>query len=198
MTILALDGETFGWHQPGQWSLLEELFSADPPLLCTVSEALASSPDGGRVAIGRTSWGTAVRRGRTTYFPKWENPDNEVHRWQWELLNLAIKTIRNSRFQIPDSHTNPKRLTEEPRAWLRARELLDRALHSDQFFWAEGEHTWHPEMIQKGATLLRDSLLAVPDLSCEDREKAEDIYAKIISTEKSRWGSRVREIAIEN
>jgi len=104
--ILALDGETFGWHRPQQLGLLEELFSEARHnrglSLLTLSELTERIPAGSEVTIGKTSWGERVVEGGRVYFPRWEDPGNIIHQMQWDLTDLAIKVVNGSRFKIRD------------------------------------------------------------------------------------------------
>jgi len=110
--ILALDGETFGWHQPKQLELLRQFFAANSELnppradpnsefrLLTVSELVDRLPNGPEIRVGKISWGERVEKGGEAYYPRWEDPDNEIHRMQWELTDLAIDSVRNSRYRV--------------------------------------------------------------------------------------------------
>lgn len=183
--VLAMDGETFGFHRPEQVKLLEELLAAGESSsgieLVTVSDLLTK--DYPKVAIGplESSWGTTLeelKRGRI--FPRWDNPDNPIHRLQWELLNLALSTTKylsTSNLQSPTS--NP---------W---RYLLDQGLQSDQFWWASHNPCWHPPMIERGAKLLRESILQNPATTNEEKEKAQALYNQIIETGKKLFGEEI-------
>ncbi len=50
----------------------------------------------------------------------------------------------------------------------------DRALHSDQFWWASHAPYWHPGMIEKGARMMRDSV------AINNKKEAEKIYNEIV------------------
>src|SRR3989304_558431 len=82
---------------------------------------------------------------------RWDDPDNEIHKMQWELTELAIKAVRDSK---------------DPG---KAREMLDRAIHSDQFWWASARPWWSLEMIERGAVELKEAVLATPD-AAEERD----------------------------
>jgi len=111
-------------------------------------------------------------------FARWEDPGNEIHKMQWELTKLAIKAVRES--GDPGS----------------AREKLDQALHSDQYWWACARPWWSLEMIERGAYELKEAALAVPDVPDYVKRQAEDLYYQIVTTgfEWQRTG-RVDELA---
>lgn len=79
--IAALDGETFGHHQPGQLKFLEELFKCQMKFV-TVSELLNLFPKRSEIEPKTSSWGDSFKR--------WDDPKNPIHRLQWKLYNLAL------------------------------------------------------------------------------------------------------------
>jgi len=208
--ILAMDGETFGHHRPEQLRFLEELFSVgvdpcvDPrkgrthgfaPTLVTVSELQKILSEPIETEIRTSSWGP---------WERWKNPKNPIHQLQWQLFHLAIRTVQSSKHQIPSTklQTNSKQedrfehwnlrfgisgrrregLTSNQKKWLRARQMLDKAIHSDQFWWASAQPHWHYQMVERGARMLRDVVLTVPDAPGVSRRRARELYDKIIST----------------
>jgi len=70
---------------------------------------------------------------------------------------------------------------------------LDKALHSDQYFWAEGKLVWHLGMVERGVRMLRDTILAVPDAEEVVKLRAQVTYDKIIQTGKASHGEEVKE-----
>ncbi|MFW6110346.1 MAG: hypothetical protein ACOC6Q_02920, partial [Patescibacteria group bacterium] len=188
--ILCLDGETFGWHQPSQLNLLEQLFalSSESEMkngnlrLYTVTEIIEDFPPGLEVKIGKSSWGKRMEEGEQIYYPRWEDPNNEIHQMQWELTDLAIEAVRNSQFKILSDKLNENLKIENSaqKQWLKARHLLDKALHSDQYFWAEGKHVWHLGMVEKGVKMLRDVVVTVPDANEKTKQEARSLYQEIV------------------
>lgn len=193
--ILAMDGETFGHHRPEQLKFLEELFSRrrikDAQLqLVTLSELQSRYLNPPEITIKKSSWGP---------WERWKDPQNPIHRLQWELYHLAINTVKNSKFSSENSENSVGQrvgesenqkvgnsdLSDTPKCrssgtpsysefsesqWVRARELLDKALHSDQFWWASGEPFYHYQMVERGARMLRDVV---------STERAQELYDKI-------------------
>ncbi len=164
--ILAMDGETFGHHQPQQLNFLKELLnvsSKDQRLkLVTISELFNLFPLAGEVEARLSTWGES--------FDRWDNPQNPIHRLQWQLFNLAIKVS--------------ERATDEVHA------LLDRAIHSDQFWWASHNPCWHPQMVERGAKMLQDVILLSP-ASREEKDRAVSLYKEIILTGRQLYGEEI-------
>ncbi|HVY12118.1 MAG TPA: UvrB/UvrC motif-containing protein, partial [Alphaproteobacteria bacterium] len=67
-------------------------------------------------------------------------------------------------------------------AFPAAREKLDRALRSDQYWWASARPWWSIEMIERGAKELYDAVLAIPKLPDDTRERARHLYHTIVFT----------------
>lgn len=164
--IVALDGETFGHHQPGQLKFLEEILEAPsskfqvPIKFVTISELLNLFPKRLEIEPQTSSWGESWKR--------WDDPKNPIHRLQWRLYRLAL---------------NQKNLTS-------SRLLLDRALHSDQFWWASHSPCWHPKMIERGARILKDVVL-LGESSQKEKEEAKKLYDDIILTGRKLYGERI-------
>jgi alpha-amylase/alpha-mannosidase (GH57 family) len=189
LVVLAMDGETFGHHRPEQLQFLEELFSAaERDLeLQTVSQVLTTLEAPAITSIQKSAWGP---------WERWINPENPIHQLQWELTNLAIESVKRSAgaragvaealFGVAKSgDATPSGIysaTSQHEQWLESRKMLDRSLHSDQYWWASASPFWHPEMVRRGAALLRDVVLTAPDSSKGDRQQAQKLYQKIIAT----------------
>lgn len=163
--ILAMDGETFGYHQEKQMAFLEEMLAAPDLEMVKISTLL------GEKALSLTpvrplisTWGMGVELDRSTHqrmFPRWRNPGNSVHRRQWQLYELALRVVRDGRYESVKAHR-----------------YLDRGLHSDQFWWSAHNPCWHPPMIERGAQLLLKAIQSskAPDeIKTEAREKFEEI-----------------------
>ncbi len=160
----AMDGETFGHHRPGLEKLLFEI-STDPQLkTVTISELISSFPKREIVEPRDSTW-ALVPHDLTRKLPyaRWADPKNKIQVWQWQLTNLALKAVAKKKDQ-------------------KARNLLDAALHSDQYWWASARPWWSLEMIERGAKELKDTVLIAPGSSAQDKKSAQDLYEKIIFT----------------
>ncbi len=204
--LLAMDGETFGHHRPEQFELLSQLFAAsskDEIQLVTISELqdlIKTEPV--EVELQTSSWGP---------WKRWKNPENPIHQLQWKLFHLATKTVRGSKYSSENSENSVSQKISEPedqnirssdtpthrhtdtpsrsefsesRQWLKARELLDKAIHSDQFWWASARPCWHYQMVERGARMLKNVV---------STRQAKELYDKIIETGLKLHGKRVIE-----
>lgn len=160
----AMDGETFGHHRPGLEKLLFEI-STDPLLkTVTISELISLFPKR-EIAEPRDSTWALMSRDLTRKLPyaRWADPKNKIQVWQWQLTNLALKASAKKK----DA---------------KARNLLDAALHSDQYWWASARPWWSLEMIERGAKELKEVVLVASGSSPSDKKLARDLYSKIIFT----------------
>jgi hypothetical protein len=95
---------------------------------------------------------------------------------------LALTVVGGYVHQIPEKMLEGGvrgHLTADQRQWLKARELLDKGLHSDQFWWASHNPHWHPAMVRKGAKLLLEAILNTPEISESEEKRARDLYREI-------------------
>lgn len=155
--VLAVDAETFGHHNSHNLSLFAQLLSQDEIELVTVRELVDLIPETRFIEPVESSWGVSIeQKDGEREFPRWDNPDNKIHKLQWELFNLAIAQGKHTSVE-PDE--------------------LDKALHSDQFWWASKVPCWHPGMVLKGT----DSLFRVFKMSSDKDsfQRAERIVSQI-------------------
>ncbi|MBI5465181.1 hypothetical protein HY946_01070, partial [Candidatus Gottesmanbacteria bacterium] len=71
------------------------------------------------------------------------------------------------------------------------RSLLDRALHSDQFWWASHSPCWHPKMIERGARMARDVILLNQSASVQQKKEAQELYTNIILIGRKLYGEEI-------
>jgi hypothetical protein len=161
----AMDGETFGHHRPGLEKTLFKILSFDKPKQIFLSELPKYIKAQGEIAPLSATWASSqedIEKGIQFY--SWKSPKNKVHRLQWKLFDHLIS------------------LSKERKISKAAQEKIDRAIASDQFFWASGEPWWSIEVIERGAWLLLQALKSLPKLSKVDVEKGERYYKEILST----------------
>ena len=159
--LTAMDGETFGHHRPGMEKLLFEIYKSSKVPTVTISQLLRLFPKTETVKTTPSTWALMEKDiEKNMPFSRWDDPENEIHRLQWELTRLAIKA--------GSKEDSPARL------------LLDRSLHSDQYWWASARPWWSLEMIERGANELEDTILA-SDLPKADKQKARELYYQIIT-----------------
>ena len=193
--LTAMDGETFGHHRPGMEKQLVELYQTSGVQAVTISQLAQHVTNIEETDTLPATWALMEKDlTKNIPFARWEDPDNVIHRYQWELTDLAVKTVQNSKFKIQNEKTlnftlstlnsdrGEENLTKEQSQWLEARRLLDRALHSDQYWWASARPWWSLEMVERGARELTGAVDMVPDVSEAIKKKAQELYFQIITT----------------
>src|SRR3990172_2721040 len=169
--LTGMDGETFGHHRPGMDRALMEILSLEAVPTVLISEIPEKFPQVEKVTPRPSTWALMEKDlEKKVPFARWDDPDNEIHGMQWELTELAIAAVRNSKLKIKNEK------------WENAREMLDRAIHSDQYWWASARPWWSLEMIERGAFELKETVLNVPDSPEETKKKAQELYYSIITT----------------
>ena len=106
-------------------------------------------------------------------YPRSNLPDNPIHKLQWQLTDLAIKAGKD----LPDNE--------------KARVLLDKALHSDQYWWASHNPYWHYQMVIRGSDMLRDVIRQSKNSSDSEKQQAERLQAEINSLSLTLFGDTV-------
>lgn len=183
--LTGMDGETFGHHRPGLEKVLADLFEARGVQLITISEIPKYFKKFETVVPVRSSWASSpqdIENG--TQFLSWNDPENIIHKWQNDFVNFAIDVM----YQLPENHYD----------YAMVRNKMDRALASDQFFWASMKPWWSLEMIMGGAYYLLQAMRSIKDAPKEILDKSLDYYEKIIST-AFEWQSsgKVRELTLQ-
>jgi hypothetical protein len=167
--LTAMDGETFGHHRPGLEQLLFEIFNANELKPIQISELFDIFPAREPVSPRPSTWALMEKDlEENKPFSRWQDPDNAIHKLQWELTFLAIQSLGQAKESSP--------------SFGQARHTLDKALHSDQYWWASARPWWSIEMIELGAKGLYDAILMTPDISDEAREQARHLYHTIVFT----------------
>ncbi|MDO8515456.1 MAG: UvrB/UvrC motif-containing protein [bacterium] len=132
--VTGMDGETFGHHRPGLQTLLTELLTSTEFEHAFFSELPKLFPATETVTPVVSTWASSQKDIEDgIQFISWNDPNNAIHKLQWELQNLVLKS--------PNAN----------------REKLDMGLASDQFFWASAKPWWSLEQIELGAWTLLDA-----------------------------------------
>ena len=167
--LTAMDGETFGHHRPGLEHLLFEIYESKLIETVTISELADRFPSRTAVEPLPSTWAMMEKDlEQNQPFSRWRDPNNAIHVLQWKLTDLAVNSVH---------HAHPSDPT-----YSAARIALDRALHSDQYWWASAKPWWSLEMIERGSKELRDVVLLCPGVDEKQKTQAQELYQQIIFT----------------
>lgn len=166
--ITAMDGETFGHHRPNLDKFLAKLYQENKIKTSTTSELISSFPQGGEIDPLEGSWASMESELKENIpFAQWNYPGNPIHERQWELTYLAINTVN----QYP---MDPN--------YREARDILDKAIFSCQYWWASAVPWWEVEYIEKGAYFLKRVIEVLEKVPGDLKEKAQKLYQEIVFT----------------
>jgi len=179
--VTAMDAETFGHHIHG-WEnaflgkAYEIIGNSDEVKVVGISDLLEIFPAVKTKPPKPSSWSTSneeIMAGN--YYPLWNTPHNAVHKLQWEHMNICLEMFQEAEDRNDNDRSEP--------FFNIARETLDMALHSCQFWWANKGRMWSENLINKGLMLqeeaILNSYLAVANSGCRDSEKKK-CYKKVI------------------
>jgi alpha-amylase/alpha-mannosidase (GH57 family) len=167
--VTAMDGETFGHHRPGLEKMLFDIFSTKDFNLCTISELLDDKRDVVEIEPIASTWASSKNDiDKGIQFLSWSDPENIIHKWQWELFTLVRDEVAKADRKMPTFPALQKH--------------MDIATASDHFWWASAKPWWSVEMIEDGAYRLLETLRAVPKVKKDKLAEASSLYEKIIST----------------
>ena len=165
--LTAMDGETFGHHRLGLEQLLMDLYRSSKIRSVTISELPEHFKEVVEVNPEPSTWAlTAKDIERKSPFSRWFDPENPIHKMQWELTELALNSVKQH---------------EGEKGWQKAREALDRSLHSDQYWWAGAKPWWSIEYIERGAKELLEAISLTPNVSDEAVARSKELYLAILS-----------------
>jgi alpha-amylase/alpha-mannosidase (GH57 family) len=175
--LTGTDGEIYGHHRPGQELLLSEVYENGLIQTSTISELFDRFKEINEVSPLCSSWSTWEKEmNEGIPFPQWNYPANEIHKLQWELTYLIINLIRQADHNSKDYEI--------------ARDLLDKGLHSCQWWWASARPWWDTGMIQKGAEQLYSAVDTLKEsINSNEIKMAFELKEKVIETAKYYWES---------
>jgi hypothetical protein len=146
--------------------------------IVTISELLELFAAGERIQPYPSSWSTTADDLKAgNYYPLWKDPGNNLHRLQWEHVEIALGLVREAQ-EVADTETS-RRHAEI------ARGLMDPALHSCQFWWASQRPHWDINMINRGLVQQEEVVLnafrAINFSSAPEEVKREWYYRVVAS-----------------
>ncbi len=160
--VTGMDGETFGHHRPGLQHLLTGLMTSSDFDHVHLSELPKLFPEVEEVEPVVSTWASTeadIEEGNQ--FLTWDDKNNDIHKYQWELQKLAKEVVK--KFETDISRRN-----------------LDIGLASDHFFWASARPWWSLEVIEGGAYALLEAIES-SEAPEEIKKEAKDIYYEIIA-----------------
>ena len=176
--VTAMDAETFGHHvrewerlflahvyaqlecEPVAMASADARQTADPAgqprrvfrssgsdrdlTVVTATQLLELFPPGAPVSPKPSSWSASADdlAGGVPY-PLWRDPRNEIQRLLWRHLQTCIELVGLAE-RVVGQEPDARRHADLSRG------LLDRALHSCQFWWASKRPMWDINMIHRG------------------------------------------------
>ena len=184
--ITAMDGETFGHHRLGYEEILFYIYNSDKFSSVLMSDLEYLYTERKQTHPKESTWVLPMASDKNpNTFERWYNSKNNINKLQKKLLTLAINTVNKSMYKIQDPMLGaeiPETLTEREKVWIKARYLLDSAMHQEQFFFTSAKPNWDLELIEKGAFDLYESIRLVPDVTEKVRNEAHKLYTDIVLT----------------
>ncbi len=167
--VTAMDAETFGHHRPGLEKMLFEIFETPEFELVRISDVEKYYKVEKEISPAKATWASSKEDiEHEIQFLSWNDPENIIHKWQWDFTTLVLNEVQNMNYQHP--------------RYELVRKKMDMGLASDHFWWASAKPWWSLEMIEYGAFTLLDTLRHVPDVKPEIIDGGRDFYEKIITT----------------
>lgn len=158
----------------------------------TISELLYKFSKKKAIAPKPSSWSTTkddICKG--DYYPLWKGVGNRIHDLQWEHINICF-SLTEQALSLQDNK-------EANRFGLIARGLLDRAIYSCQFWWAnKNRGTWDINLINKGLLLQEEVVLnayKAISISALDKAAKKNFYSKVVTCREV--AVKIRDLLLE-
>jgi len=119
----------------------------------TISELIDIFPTKRTKSPRASSWSTTKEdMDSKNYYPLWKGHNNDIHALQWRHMDITGAIVRHA--------MNLSKNEESKRYSKNARDLLDQALHSCQFWWANKDRgLWSIGLINKGLILQEEAII---------------------------------------
>jgi alpha-amylase/alpha-mannosidase (GH57 family) len=161
--VTAMDGEMFGHHRPGLEQLFFDLLKSPSVHTVTLGDLNEKIQKKTVIEPQDSTWAVTKKDiSAGTPFSRWKSKKNQIQLWQWELTELAI-AIANREKQNSKAQT-----------------ALDKAIHSDQYWWACARPWWSIEMIERGVFELQQLIDQSPTATAQEKKRALEIYTNIL------------------
>ncbi len=173
---VVLDGEFFGHHYSEGFIVLDRFLENVSKMgieLVTMSEYVADNHCDLLKDFAEASWGASDEdMANGNLYPMWDAQGNKIHSLQWQIMGVLIDAYNS----LPDSIDTAEYAVlpiwksegiaqiDNPLIKSKvAREiLLQKAIHSDQFWWASkkimpaSEYLYSPDMIERGLKIIEE------------------------------------------
>ncbi len=180
--LTVMDGETFGHHRPGLENLLFQIYQDKTIPKAFIKDVIEKFSVDESIQPYSCTWSSVeqdifLSKKGSHSFILWNDPANPIHATQWEFTYFVINLV--------------KKLPKNAPWYKEIREKLDKALQSDQYWWASAKPWWSLEMIESGAYNLKDVVLSIPNVSQRIKSKAEKYYRRIVDLAFSKQRSGI-------
>ncbi len=144
--------------------------------IVTISELLKKFPKKHSKSPRLSSWSSSKEDiAEKIYYPLWKHPKNRIHNLQWEHLSMVFDFVGEA-FHVKDDNQETARFYNE------SRQILDKALHSCQFWWANKGRMWDINLVNRGLILQEEAIFNAQKaitLSEASEEIERDFYHKV-------------------
>ncbi len=177
-----MDAETFGHHRIGHEKLLFDILENSFFQSTLINNLLSEDLPTEIVDIRPSTWTNEEQdfwldQEKQVFtdaksFILWRDPENPIHMLQWELTNLVLSKMHSYKDMTSVNFQS-------------AREKLDKAIASDQYWWASAKPWWSLEMIEQGAFALKDVIMTLYGASNDENDQivknnVDGLYRKIL------------------
>jgi len=146
----------------------------------TISQLLELFPVGESIEPKASSWSTThqdIEAGNP--YPLWKDKDSDLHRLQWEHMDITMQLCFDAA-RVADND-------ESGHFAGIARGLLDRALHSCQFWWASRRPMWDINLVHMGLIeqwrVIVNAYRAINTSGASTEAKRDHYYRAVVARE---------------
>jgi hypothetical protein len=165
--ITGMDGENLGHHRPNTDKLWEYLITQKDVQAVNGAELLKKYRNFQEVSLIPSSWSSETDDFSANIpYILWQDSSNPIHQKQWQLVNLVLNLLAKAE-------------KNEDKNFNQAQNLLDKALASDQFWWASMRPWWSVDIIIRETKELGRVVQALKSLSINELKEADELTEEI-------------------
>ena len=166
--ITGMDGENLGHHRKNTEILWENLIAGKGIETLTGTELLKKYKKFEKVNLSAGSWSSEPDDfAENIPYILWQNPKNPIHAKQWTLVGKILALVENAE-------------KSKDKNFAAAQKRLDKALASDQFWWASMRPWWSQEIILREAEELTRVLEPLKSISIEELKAVNRLNKELI------------------